>query len=814
MDILARLFDTSGFPPRWKCGSGWHDDPWLGWLHIISDLAVWSAYFAIPGILAYFVLRKKDLPFRKIFLLFVAFILFCGTTHLMEAIIFWWPAYGLAGLIKMATAAVSWATIFALVQVTPQALSMRSPEELEREVGARTRAEQELTKANAELQKQIEALRASEERFRLLVQGTKDYAFILLDAEGKVASWNVGAERLNLHRDEEIVGRPFAQLFPSEVVETGRPQRALEIAAKIGTHEEEGRQIRKDGSQFWANTVITALRGADNRLQGYSTIICNVTEKKQADENRRLLQEEEAARRAAEDKAKFIQGQREQLRVTLHSIGDAVIAVDAQGRVEFLNPIAQELTGWSDDEARNRPLEEVFRIVNEHNREPVENPALRSLQEGIIVGLANHTLLISKDGAERPVADSAAPIRDAEGKVIGVVLVFRDVTEQKRQEERSRQTQKMEAVGQLAGGVAHDFNNLLTVILGYCRYLEDDPALSPDNRERAKEIHKAGERAADLTRQLLAFGRQQLLRPTVLNLNHVVADTGKMLKRLISEDVSIVTALTANPWMVHVDQGQIAQVIVNLAVNSRDAMPDGGKLTIETGNVELGESDIDKFLDVKPGRYVQLTVGDTGCGMDQATMARIFEPFFTTKEPGKGTGLGLATVFGIVKQSGGHITVQSEPGRGATFQIYLPAADGAPTNVPDPSRTNGAAGGSETVLVVEDADMVRKLACDLLRQQGYVVLEARNGREALQLCDRYGSAVHLLLTDVIMPEMGGCQLAEHVRKRRPSLKVLYMSGYTDDAVLHNGELEADAGFIQKPFSPEALSQKVRDILDR
>lgn len=812
MDVLARLFDTSGFPPRWTCGSGWHDAPWLGWLHILSDLAVWSAYFAIPGILAYFVLRKQDLPFRKVFLLFVAFILFCGTTHLMEAIIFWWPAYGLAGLVKLATAAVSWATIFALVQVTPQALSMRSPEELEREVAARTRAEHELTKANAELKKQIAALRASEERFRMLVQGTKDYAFILLDAEGRVALWNDGAERLSLYGDAEIVGRPFAQLHPPEVVEVGKPDQALAMAARIGTHEEEGRQVRKDGSQFWANTVITALRDESGTLTGYSIIIGNVTEKKQAEENQRRLMEEAAARKAAEEQAKFIQSQREQLRVTLQSIGDAVIAVDAQGRVEFLNPIAQAMTGWSDVEARNRPLEEVFRIINEYTREPVENPALRSLHEGVIVGLANHTLLIAKDGTERPIADSAAPIRDAEGRVIGGVLVFRDVTEQKRQEERSRQTQKMEAVGQLAGGVAHDFNNLLTVILGYCRYLEEDPALSPDNRERAKEIMKAGERAAELTRQLLAFGRQQLLRPTVLDLNHVVADTGTMLKRLISEDVNISTSLTPAPWMVHVDQGQIAQVIVNLAVNARDAMPGGGKLTIETANVELGESDVDRFLDVRPGRYVLLTVTDTGCGMDAATRARIFEPFFTTKEPGKGTGLGLATVFGIVKQSGGHITVQSEPGRGTTFKIYLPATDAAPTAAPADATSDGPTGGSEVVLVVEDADVVRKLACDLLRSQGYVVLEARHGREALQLLDRYGGTIHLLLTDVVMPEMGGRQLAEQVRRRQPNVKVVYMSGYADDAV--DGVLEPEAGFIPKPFFPEALAQKVRDALDR
>jgi PAS domain S-box-containing protein len=432
-DFLSHLLDTSDFPPRWHCGvwSAGH-----GWLHILSDLAVWSAYVAIPCVLGYFVVRRKDVPFRFVFVLFGAFILACGTTHLMEAILFWWPAYRLAGVIKLLTAVVSWGTVLALVPVTPKALAMRAPDELEREIAARKEAERALDSANAELRRQVESLRASEERFRLLIDGTRDYAIFMLDPSGRIASWNPGAERIKGYLAEEIVGQHFSRFYPDEVARSGKPTRELEVAAAEGRYEEEGWRLRKDGSRFWASVVITALRDQAGNLRGYSKITRDMTERKQAEEGARRLLEEAAARRAAEEHAAVVREERERLRVTLHSIGDGVIATDAEGRVTLLNPVAEELTGWTGTRAIGLPLPQVFAIVNEETRLEVENPVSKVLREGTVVGLANHTVLIARDGRERPIDDSAAPIKDDQGKLLGVVLVFRDATEQRANEGR------------------------------------------------------------------------------------------------------------------------------------------------------------------------------------------------------------------------------------------------------------------------------------------------------------------------------------------------------------------------------------------
>jgi PAS domain S-box-containing protein len=415
---------------------------WLAAL--ISDLGVWSAYVAIPCVLGYFVMRRKDIPFRMIFWLFGAFILACGTTHLMEALIFWWPAYRLAGVIKLATAVVSWGTVLALVPATPKALAMRSPEELEREVAARREAELSLEKANAELRQQIEALSNTEERFRLLVDGTRDHAIFMLDTSGRVASWNPGAERITQYRANEIIGRHFSCFYPVEGIEAGKPEAGLQAAAAAGRYEEEGWRVRRDGSRYWANVVLTALRGDDGNLRGISKITRDVSERKRAEENARRLLEEEAARRAAEEHAAAIWEERERLRVTLQSIGDAVIATDSEGRVTLLNPVAEALTGWTNDDAAGKPLPTVFHIINEQTHQPAEDPVAKVMREGRIVGLANHTGLVAADGTVRPIEDSAAPIRGEQGQTLGVVLVFRDATDKKRSEEMARESQRRE----------------------------------------------------------------------------------------------------------------------------------------------------------------------------------------------------------------------------------------------------------------------------------------------------------------------------------------------------------------------------------
>ena len=394
-----------------------------------------------------------------------------------------------------------------------------------------------------------------------------------------------------------------------------------------------------------------------------------------------------------------------------------------------------------------------------------------------------------------------------------------DVTERKRAERALQETecqlrhaQKMEAVGMLAGGIAHDFNNILSVILSYGDLVLSD--LEPDEPIRAEieEIRKAALRAADLTRQLLMFTRQQVIEPKVLDLNGVVVGIDKMLRRILGDDVDLISLSTTPLWRVRVDPGSIEQVIMNLVVNARDAMPTGGKLTLETKNVVLDEAFVRQHLGAKPGHHVMLAVSDTGIGMDEQVQSRIFEPFFTTKEKGKGTGLGLSTVFGIVQQSGGSIWVYSELGKGTTFKVYLPSVD-APIDTLNSLEPRTSLHGSETILVVEDDDQVRAVARTILRKHGYLVLEARRAGEALIRSEAHSGVIQLLLSDVVMPQGSGPELAKRLAKARPDMKVLFMSGYTDDSIVRHGVLEANVALLQKPLTPESLATKVREVLD-
>ncbi|HVH89554.1 MAG TPA: PAS domain S-box protein, partial [Terriglobales bacterium] len=417
-----------------------------------------------------------------------------------------------------------------------------------------------------------------------------------------------------------------------------------------------------------------------------------------------------------------------------------------------------------------------------------------------------------KDGRLITVRLSGNSFKDERGEPLGFEMIAEDVSERRALEEQLRQSQKMEAVGRLAGGVAHDFNNLLTVIKGYSELILDELDAADPLRNEVDEIKKAADRAASLTRQLLAFSRQQVLAPKVLDLNAVVGNMDKLLRRLLGEDIDLFTVLEPGLGHVKADPGQVEQVIMNLAVNARDAMPQGGKLTIETANIDLDENYARDHVSVKPGAYVMVAVTDTGTGMPEKVKSRIFEPFFTTKEVGKGTGLGLSTVYGIIKQSGGYIWVYSEVGIGSTFKVYLPCVD-APAELPSANPLQPARRGSETVLLVEDEDGVRALMRQVLHKHGYNVLESRHGGEALLMCERHQGKIDLLLTDVVLEQMSGRELAERLLKIRPEMKVLYVSGYADDAIVHHGVLNAGMSFLQKPFTTEALARKIRYLLD-
>jgi len=648
-----------------------------------------------------------------------------------------------------------------------------------------------------------------------------------------------------------------------------------------------------------------------------------------------------------------------EFRTTLYSIGDAVIGTDAAGLVWHMNPVAEHLTGWTEAEALGKPLGDVFHIINEETRGEIESPVQRVLRLGAVTGLANHTILVARDGSEKPVADSGAPIRDEQGRLRGVVLVFRDqsaeratlraleaseqryrslvnnlgagiassdsserftfanpaaerifgvapgtlvgrnleeflsdaelakvkaqtalrragvrstyeiaiqtadgaqrriqlsavpefdgtgsfigtfgtvqdITDRQKaqeslkeseeqrelaEEERSKlqeqlqQASKMEAVGRLAGGIAHDFNNILTAIFGYCEIGLEHVREGDPLRPSFQQIRQSAQRAANLTSQLLTFSRRRMLRPNVVNLNELVAGMMDMLRRLLGEDIDVHVHPDAGLWNVRVDSGQIEQVIMNLAVNSRDAMPGGGVLTIATSNTGVERDYARWHADVFPGDYVVLAVSDTGHGMDEATMGRIYEPFFTTKEIGKGTGLGLATVYGIVKQSGGHISCSSELGKGTTFKVYLPRFEGdlARSDSLDPASQTGAV-SKASILFVDDDEAVRSIAVSILQSAGYTVSSARDGAEALARLSSARSPVDLLITDVVMPGLSGVEVARVATERFGGTRVLYISGYSEDDIMHHGILQERAQLLQKPFAATDLLQTVKSIL--
>ena len=491
----------------------------------------------------------------------------------------------------------------------------------------------------------------------------------------------------------------------------------------------------------------------------------------------------------------------EGLATVLDSLREGIQVVDREFRYAYLNHAACAHGRKPREELIGRTMTECYPGIEGTD---VYARIRRCLTEGVSDAVQNE--FVYEDGSKRSFELRIEPC-DA-----GVVVLSIDVTEGRKLEDQLRQAQKMEAVGRLAGSVAHDFNNLLSVILSSSEMLLDDLKPMDPVRPDVESIKKAGERAAALTRQLLAFSRQQVLAPRVLDLNVVVQECEKMLKRLLGEDIELLSRYARDLAKIRADPGQIDQVIMNLAINARDAMPDGGKLSIETKDVVLDESYETEHFGVRPGPYVMLAVSDNGVGMDRETQARIFEPFFTTKEVGKGTGLGLSTVFGIVKQSGGSIWVYSEPGKGTTFKVYFPKATGEDVDsLPAPKPVTLE--GKETILLVEDQDDVRRVALQILRRYGYHVIEARNAGEALLTCEQHPRTIHLLLTDVVMPQLGGRKLAERLLKLRPDMRVLFMSGYTEHAVVEHGVLESGTAYLQKPLVPEALGRRVREVLD-
>ncbi len=633
-----------------------------------------------------------------------------------------------------------------------------------------------------------EAVRASEARLKALLDSALD-ACVTMDETGRITSWSAAAEAVFGWPASETIGRSLAATI---IPRQHREGHARGLARFLETGEGpilrqriEITALHRDGREFPVELTVTPTRLGDHWLFG--AFVRDLTDAKRAEQ---ALRRSEASYRGLVEHAAY-----------------GIYRATADGKFLMVNPALFTMLGYPS-------AEDVLQL--DISRDAYVDPAarVRILERCEQFGSAiEEVAWRRRDGSTITVRLNGRPVRGPDGALECFEFIVDDVTEQRALEERLRQTQKMEAVGRLAGGIAHDFNNLLTAILGSVDFLRR--ALGPEHPEHAEteEIQKAAVRAADLTRQLLAFSRQQVLAPKVLELDALVTNLEKMLCRLIGEDVELRFAPKAARAAVRADPGQLEQVIVNLVVNARDAMPRGGKLTIETATVDLDAAYAWEHGTVEAGRYVMLAVTDTGVGIDRAARARLFEPFFTTKEFGKGTGLGLATVYGIVKQSGGYIWVYSEPGQGATFKVYLPRVEpgGEPVAArPSPAR---ALGGTETILLAEDEAAVRNLARRVLEKHGYKLLLAATGRDGVQLATQHAGPIDLLVTDVVMPEMGGRELAQRLAALQPGLKVLYLSGYTDDMIVRHGVLEAGVAFLQKPFTPDTLLRKIREVLD-
>jgi two-component system cell cycle sensor histidine kinase/response regulator CckA len=665
---------------------------------------------------------------------------------------------------------------------TVEAALRGSHEDLERNVEKRTR---ELSQSNA-------LLRESEERFRLLVDGVQEYAIYGLDPEGQVVTWNAGAERFNGYASDEIIGQSFTRFYTTDDIRAGKPAELLRRATIEGRVREEGWRVRKDGTRYFAEIMITALRDKEGNPKGFAKITRDITDRRRMDERLRRSQEQLS---------------------------------EAQ-RIAHLGSwdwdIAKNRMSWSDELYRIHGLPpqgfrilygDVIRYVHPDDRKRVKDAIRHALKSGEFPPIEYR--IVRANRSERTLRAYGKVIGTTPGYPVRIVGTAQDITELKQaerdlqqKEEELFQARKLEAIGRLAGGVAHDFNNLITGILGISQDLKNTFPMDDPRRDELEEVIKASNRAFEVTRQLLAFGRRQIMSPKIIDVNATIRDFVKLLHRLIGEDIRLEMRLSESSW-VKMDPGNLGQVLLNLALNARDAMPSGGTISLRTSN-ELA-------VPAKGGpaiAHVVLELLDTGKGMDPATLSHIFEPFFTTKSKDKGTGLGLATVYGIIMQSEGQIFVDSEMGKGTRFRILLPCAASSEELEPAVRRPAPASQGHEKILVIEDEDIVRRVVVKRLAAAGYAVLEARDGREALGLVQEHGQSIDLVISDVVMPEMNGRDVINKIRALHPEVGVLFMSGYPEEIIAHRGTLEPGINFLEKALIQRDLLKKVREVLGK
>ncbi|RXT42988.1 hybrid sensor histidine kinase/response regulator [Bradyrhizobium betae] len=636
-------------------------------------------------------------------------------------------------------------------------------------------------------------------RLQLLIDAIIDYAIYMIDVDGTVRSWNSGAQRLKGYSPDEIIGKSFASFYTPEDRAKGLPERALRVATQAGRFSAEGWRVRKDGGRFWASVIVDAIRNEGGELIGFAKVTRDITERQQAHEE--LLNSERRYRQLIEAVVDY-----------------AIFQLDPLGNVTTWNPGAERIKGYTPPEIIGRHFSAFY------TPEDIElGVPTRALSEAAVQGrFEAEGWRLRKDGSRFWASVIIDRIMDETGGIVGFAKVTRDVTDRKRAEhelkhvqEQLAASQKLEAVGQLSGGIAHDFNNLLMIVLGNLETAERHAMVPGANLNRAVANAKRGaQRAAALTSRLLAFSRRQALDPKPINVNNYINSLQEFLQRTLGERIEVQAVGSAGLWEIEADANHLESAIVNLAINARDAMPDGGKLTLEAANIAADEDYCRLNPELAPGHYVAICVTDTGGGMWRDVLSHAFEPFFTTKEPGHGTGLGLSQVYGFVKQSGGHAKIYSEVGQGTTIKMYFPRFSGSARHEEVASEELAEGELFETILVVEDDDDLRSYISDVLRELNYRVLSARSAQAALTILLQDDSKVDLLLTDVVMPGINGRELGRRAHQIRPGLKILYMTGYSRNAVVHQGRLDEGVNLLEKPISQAKLALRVREILDQ
>jgi two-component system cell cycle sensor histidine kinase/response regulator CckA len=627
-------------------------------------------------------------------------------------------------------------------------------------------------------------LKESEQKYRMLVEKSLQGLAVMQDES--FVFCNSRFAEITGYSVEELLSLSSAQMI--EMIHPDdrkliNDRRRDRLNGKPVLPQYEYRGIKKDGTEIWLE-IYSSVIEYDGK-PAIQSAFRDITERKKA---------LEGLQKALDWQKAIFEGSR-----------DGFIISDKNSNFIDANERACKLLGYS--------KEELLKMGARDLNKSVDPSVLETIRKRILKGeeYVGETQVYTKDGRKVDVEFGHRRVIIA-GKIY-IHSIIRDITKQKRLEAQLVQSQKMEAIGVLAGGVSHDFNNILTIIKGYAELMLEDVDPNDAKRQDLEQIGIATQRAESLISQLLAFSRKQIIQPTILNLNDVLNETNKMLRRLIGEDIEVACITKSDLGLVNADHGQLQQIIMNLAVNARDAMRKGGRLTIETANADFDEEYVSAYPSAKPGRYIMLAISDNGIGMDAATQARIFDPFFTTKAKGEGTGLGLSTVYGIVKQNNGFIGVYSEPGKGTSFKIYLPRVEGTVSPPETVSDLDVGFRGSKTVLIVEDEAPVRALACRILRDHGYKILEAANGLEAQGIAKEYEGDIHLVLSDVIMPAMGGEDLISWIKTIRPDVKALYVSGYTNNSIIHHGILDPNVAFLQKPYSVNSLARKVREVID-